>query len=424
MTHDIEGDVIRVEGGKRLSGSVVLSGSKNGSLPLLAATLLMDGRCDLSNLATVEDVRTMVELLRSLGLKANLGSDGKAVVESTGLSTDTASMELGRRMRASFWIAGPMLARLGRAAVPLPGGCDIGTRPVNFHLDGFQALGARYRVEHGYVYLEADRLRGTTIYFDARYRSVGATINIALAACLAEGTTILENAAREPEVVDLCRFLEKMGANISGAGSGTLRIEGVNRLAGARHQAISDRIEAGTLLLAAGMTCGDVAVGPIAAEDLPVFGEKLREAGVEVTAEGDSIRAAAASRPKGVDISTGPFPLFATDLQPPWVAMACISQGIGLIEETMYDARLSFVDELRRMGADVRVANHLALVRGVERLTGAKVRAQNIRAGAALVLAALAAEGESEISGRHAVLRGYDRLEEKLASLGAKIEVA
>ena len=419
MTHNP--DSIYITGGARLEGRVGLDGSKNGSLPLLAATLLTDDECVIGNLPLIEDVFTMIELLRALGKRAAVDENGVARISGGSLSPE-APLALVRRMRASFWVAGPLLAKLHEAMVPLPGGCDLGSRPVNFHLEAFERLGAHIAVEHGYMKAQAPSLRGATIYQDARVRSMGATMNTVMAASLADGVTVIQNASCEPEVVDLCRFINAMSGRIEGAGTTTLRVDGVKRLHGCQFHASCDRIEAGTLLLAGAISRGDVTVGPLDAEQLQCFLDKLTATGAQVMIDSESIRVMSAGRPRAVDILTGPHPSFHTDLQPQTVALLCLAEGTSVVQETMYDSRLPYVDELRRMGAEIKVVDQTAIITGVERLTGAVVQALNIRAGAALVLAGLAAEGVTEVTGRHFIDRGYANLEGKLAALGAKIE--
>ena len=421
LTLDHNLDSIYVTGGARLEGRVALDGSKNGSLPLLAAALLMDGECVIENVPLIEDVFTMIDLLGALGMRASLDDAGVAHIQSTGCLTSAAPLEITRRMRASFWVAGPLLARLRHAEVPLPGGCDLGSRPVDFHLAAFERLGADIAVEHGYMRARAERLRGATIYQDARLRSMGATMNTIMAASLADGATVIHNASCEPEVVDLCHFINAMGGRVDGAGATTVRVDGVDALRGARFRASCDRIEAGTLLLAGAITRGDVTVGPLGADQLQCFLDKLAEAGVEASVEGQQLRAVCPRRPRAVDIVTGPHPSFHTDLQPQAGALLCTADGTSVVQETMYDGRLPHVDELRRMGAEIKVVDQTAIITGVERLTGAVVQAQNIRAGAAMVLAGLAAEGATEVVGRHHIDRGYSNLEGKLAALGADI---
>jgi len=416
-----QGDGLIITGGQPLRGTVRLSGSKNGALPVLAATLLMDGEVVLYNVPLIEDVYTMVELLRSLGLRAEVKPSGVVIIRGNGPQTAVAPVELVQRMRASFYLAGPLLARLGHAEVPLPGGCKIGTRPIDYVIRGLGVLGVEAKVEHGYVRASTGRLRGATVYLDGRYRSPGATFNITMAASLAEGATVIENASGDPEVVNFCEFLNAMGASISGAGSNRLTIEGVRSLAGCSHRMVADRIEAATYLMAAAITGGDVTVEEITPGSVDFVLATLRQAGMEIDTTDRSIRLRARQRPRAVKVATGPYPLFPTDLQPPMVVVMTVADGISTMQETIYDGRLSYVDELRRMGAEIQVLDQVAVITGVERLTGAKMSARDMRAGAALTLAALAAEGDSEITGRRFILRGYERFDQKLGALGARI---
>jgi len=423
MTTPGADDIIRIQGGRPLSGAVRLSGSKNGALPLLAATLLIDGETVLHNVPAIEDVFTMLDLLRALGLDAALEPDGTARIRNDGPATHVAPADLVHKMRASFWVAGPLLSRLRRAEVALPGGCDLGSRPVDFHLRGFRALGAEISLRDGTMSAQASRLSGAVIRQDGVLRSVGATMNVIMAACLAEGTTVIENASCEPEVSDLCRFLTGAGARIEGVGADRLRIDGVARLRGLEHPVLSDRIEAGTLLIAAAVTGGEAALRPIAPDALGAALDALEQAGVEVRRAPDEVSVRARGRPRAVDLATAPFPGFPTDLQPPATALLCLADGTSVVEETIYDGRLGHAAELCKMGARIEATDRRAVIHGVERLRGAVVHAHNIRAGAAVVLAALAAEGESRVLGRHVIDRGYEGFEAKLAALGAQIEV-
>ncbi|MCS6860764.1 MAG: UDP-N-acetylglucosamine 1-carboxyvinyltransferase [Abditibacteriales bacterium] len=413
---------IYVTGGPPLRGSVELSGSKNSSLPALAGTLLAShGECILHNIPPLSDIYNMLDVLRELGAKVSF-SNGTVVVNAQTLRTHVAPYKLVRKMRASYYVAGPLLARLGRMKVALPGGCAIGTRPVDFHNEAFRAMGATLVVEHGYTIARCDRLVGTSIYLDPRWCSVGATVNVMMAASLARGVTTIENAARDPEICDFADFLNKMGARIHGAGTATMTIEGVTALHGCEHTVIPDRIEAGTFLLAGAVTGGDVTVHPISPGDLTMFLNKLQEAGAEIKCLKDAIRVRCPRRPKAVDVITLPFPGFPTDLHPAFVVLQCLAEGRSLMEETIYDARFKYTDELTKMGADITVVdNHHAIIRGVERLTGASVESTDIRAGAALVLAGLAAQGETEVGGVQYIDRGYERIEEKLQQLGAQV---
>ncbi len=414
-------DKLVIMGGQPLRGEVELSGSKNSSLPILAAALLASkGQCILHNVPHISDVEAMCDMLRALG--ADVRRDAHTVfIDAQNLNNHCAPDALVRKMRASFYVAAPLLARLHKAEVPLPGGCLLGARPVNYHINAFQKMGAHIVVEHGAMHAEVKRWHGTDIYLEPRHSSVGATVNVMMAATLAEGVTTIENAAREPEVENLADFLNKMGAKIEGAGTATIRIEGVRELCGTDHTIFNDRIEAGTYLAAAAITGGDVTVRGLPGKHLPIFLDKLEEAGVEITTGEDWIRARAVGPLKAVDTSTSPFPGFATDLQPLLVTLMCVANGRAAVEETLYEARFGFVDELLRMGADIKVAGQTALVTGVKELSGAEVEAKDLRAGAALVVAGLAAPGRTEIGYVKYIDRGYEDLTGKLKSLGAHI---
>jgi len=412
---------IHITGGRPLHGSVGISGSKNGSLPVLAASLLLEGDTLVENVPDIEDVRTMIQVLRALGAEVEFKPGGRVRINSDKLTSTTAPDALVRQMRASFYVAGPLLARYGEAQVPLPGGCVIGRRPVDFHIAGFQSLGASVRVEHGWVRATARRLSGARIFLDPRYRSAGATNNLMMAACLARGRTIIENASREPETQDCAAFLVEAGAKIQGIGGATLVVDGVERLQGCRHAVIPDRMEAGTMLLAAAVTQGDVRVEGVNVGHLEPLTRVLRQAGMEVQTNGDWVRLCSRGRLHAFDVTTAPYPGFPTDMQPGTVVLMCLAEGTSHMEETIFDARYGYTDELRRMGADVRVIDQLAIVRGVKQLSGAPVEAPDIRAGAGLVVAGLAAEGETVISQAELIDRGYENLVEKLAGLGAAI---
>ncbi|MBE3578208.1 MAG: UDP-N-acetylglucosamine 1-carboxyvinyltransferase [Limnochordales bacterium] len=411
-----------IRGGRPLRGEVSISGAKNSALALMVAAALARGETVLHNVPHDRDVMTMADILRELGVKAVFVAPHELHIDGTGLKTDTAPYEAVRQMRASFYVAGLLLARLRRARVPLPGGCQLGSRPVDFHLRGFEALGARVNIEYGYMTAEASRLAGTTIFINRA--SVGTTINLMLAATLAEGTTVLENAAKEPEIVDLAVLLNSMGARIRGAGTDAIRIDGVDELHPTEHWVIPDRIEAGTYMMAAGITGGDIVLNNVELNHLRTPVGKLMETGLRVEAEAPGrVRAFIDPhvRLRATDVETAPYPGFPTDLQPPFVALLSVADGTSVVRETIFD-RFRFVDELRRMGADIRVERDTAIVRGVEKLTGAPVEAMDLRAGAALVLAALAAEGETQISGVELIDRGYEEIEKKLAGVGADIE--
>ncbi len=418
---DKNAERIVVSGGVPLRGEVHISGSKNSSLPILAAALLAArGECVLHNVPRISDTELMCEMLQSLGAK--VWREGEAVViDASHLNTHIAPGGLVRAMRASFYVAAPLLARLRRAEVPLPGGCVLGPRPVNYHIDAFTAMGAHIVVDHGAMIAHAPTWQGAHIYLEPRNSSVGATVNIMMAACLAEGTTTIENAAREPEVDNLADFLNKMGGKISGAGTSTIVIEGVQELHGAEHAIYNDRIEAGTFLAAAGVSGGDITVRGLVPSHLPVFLDKLAEAGLFIQQGHDWIRAVRRGPLRAVDVSTAPFPGFATDLQPPFVAMMLRADGRSAIHENLYDGRFNYIPELDRMGADIDLDGTTALIQGVPKLSGAEVMSTDLRAGAALVLAGLAAEGETEVSKIHYIDRGYENLVGKLTDLGAHI---
>ncbi len=415
-------DQIIIQGEQPLRGDVRLSGSKNSSLPVLAATLLASrGECLIHNLPDLTDVATMLDILRALGARITC-ANGMARINAEQLATHEAPFDEVRRMRASFYVAGPLLGRLRRASVPLPGGCLIGTRPVDFHIDGFRRMGAASEVEHGRVVIATEGLHGANLILDARWSSLGATINLMLAAALADGITTIEHASREPELVECARFLNLMGARVSGQGTSTLVIEGVRELHGCEFTVVNDRMEAGTYLLAGAATRGEVTVGPIPPDQLSSFTDTLSQMGVRVETGNDFIRATYAGRPKAIDVITGPWPGFPTDLQAPVVVFMSLASGRSVMRETIYERRFAYVDELRRFGADIKLIDHSALaVRGVSHLTGAPVQAPDIRAGAALVIAGLASEGETTIGNIGPLERGYDSFVEKLNRLGARV---
>lgn len=407
-----------VEGGHRLTGTVRVSGSKNSALAILVAAALGEGECLLHNVPDETDIRIMIDILGELGVQAGWTEPGSLRLVTSHLRSYQAPYELVRRMRASFYVAGLLLARVGKAEVPLPGGCSLGSRPVDFHLKGFQALGADVSISHGLMKAEATRLVGTKIYINRS--SVGTTVNLMLAATLAEGQTVLENAAKEPEVVDLAIFLNGMGARIKGAGTNVIKIEGVTHLAGTEYTIIPDRVEAGTLMIAAACTRGDVVVEDVVPEHLRTVVLNLQEAGVTVEEDATRFHVVSSGRAKAVDTETAPYPGFPTDLQQPFVALMATAEGTSIVRETIFD-RFRYVDELRRMGADIKVERDTAIVRGVEKLTGAPVEATDLRAGAALLCAALGAEGSTELVGIEHIDRGYERIDRKLIALGAKI---
>lgn len=408
-----------LEGGRPLEGRLEVSGAKNAALPIIAASLLARGQVVLERVPTIADVWVMADILRGMGVKVDFNGQGRMVLDTSTLTTTKAPDDLVRRMNASFDIAGPLLARHGEAQVSLPGGCKLGPRPVNLHLDAFRRLGAEVTSEHGFVKARASRLHGAHVLFPKV--TVGATKNTMMAATLAEGVTVMENCAQEPEIVDLANFLVKMGARIEGQGSPTIRVEGVSELHGAHHAIISDRIEGGTYLLGAAITQGDVTLDEFQPWLIEALLEQLIQAGQEVSIEGNSIRVRGRRPIRPLEIATAPFPGFPTDLHPPIVALMALAEGTSVLQETIFEGRFMYAMEMVRLGADLRVQDRNVVVRGVPRLTAAPVDAPDIRAGGALVLAGLVAEGETVISGVEYIDRGYQNLEERLRSLGARI---
>ena len=416
---------IVVGGGARLAGEVRISGAKNAVLPILCATLLADAPVRITNVPRLHDVLTTAKLLAGLG--AGVAHEGGAMtVDPRSVDSHVAPYELVKTMRASVLVLGPLLAKHGVAEVSLPGGCAIGSRPVDLHIKGLQALGAEIVVEHGFIKARsAGRLQGARHVFELV--SVGATENVMMAAALAEGTTVLENAAMEPEIVDLADCLNAMGARISGHGSSRIVVEGVERLHGCEHAVVADRIECGTFLVAAAMTGGRVTATHARADTMDAVLDKLREAGADIaidtTAEaGDRITIDMhGKRPRAVNITTAPHPAFPTDMQAQFMALDCVADGVGVVNETIFENRFMHVNELLRLGADIRVDGHTAVVRGVERLTGAPVMATDLRASASLILAGLVAEGETTIDRIYHLDRGYENIEAKLSALGASI---
>ncbi len=407
-----------VSGGSRLQGSVRVSGAKNSVLKLMAAALLAEGRTVLSNCPENSDVPLMRDVLVGLGCRVTIDNT-VVTIDTPRYVSGNADFEAVRQFRASVCVLGPLTARNGRAVVALPGGDAIGNRPLDMHQSGLEQLGARTRVEHGAVVAEAESLHGAHITLD--FPSVGATENILMAAVLAEGTTVLDNAAREPELVDLCEMLNSMGAQVEGAGSSTLTIHGVRTLSPTTHEVVGDRIVAGTWAYAAAMTRGDITVGGIDPKHLHLVLEKLKVAGAQVDTYAQGFRVRIDSRPRAVDYQTLPFPGFPTDLQPMAIAIASIADGMSVITENVFESRFRFVDEMTRLGADATVDGHHVVIRGVESLSSTKVWSSDIRAGAGLVLAALVADGVTEIHGVHHIDRGYPHFTETLSSLGGRV---
>ena len=419
--------VLRVVGGARLAGEVEVVGAKNSVLKLMAAALLAPGTTTLGNLPAISDVAIMNELLAKLGcdVRERAGAGAERGTDSVAITVPDvpnheAPYELVRKIRGSICVLGPLLARTGRARVALPGGDAIGSRPLDMHFAGLERMGTQIQIEHGYIVAEAPELRGVPIWLD--FPSVGATENLLTAAVMAKGTTVIDNAAREPEIIDLCRLLVAMGAQIDGIGTSTLEITGVEALRPATHHAVADRIVAGTWAMAAAATRGDILVRNGNATHLEIALDKLASAGADVEANPDSFRVSMADRPASFDVVTLPYPGFPTDLQPQAIALLSVAEGTAMITENLFEARFMFCDEIARMGADVRTDGHHAVVRGRERLSGAPVRATDIRAGVGLVIAALVAEGVTEVAEIHHIDRGYVRFEEQLRALGADVE--
>ncbi len=412
-------DCMVIQGGRRLAGEVCISGAKNAALPILAATLLGKGTCTLTNIPAVRDVVTMSKVLTHLGANVEAAGD-RYTVSLDAIASREAPYDLVRTMRASVMVLGPLVARWGEAVVALPGGCAIGARPINLHLAALEKMGAEIRIEHGNVHARVrGRLQGARIYFDLT--TVTGTENIMMAACLAEGTTVLENAAREPEISDLANFLSKRGARISGAGTDVITIEGVPELRGADHEIVPDRIETGTYLVAGAITGGEVRVARCRPDHCEALLAKLREAGAELKVEKEAIQVRAGGKLRAVDLKTLPYPGLPTDMQAQMMALMAVVRGSSVITETVFESRFIHVLELQRMGADIRIEGNHAVVTGVERLGGAPVMASDLRASACLILAGLAAEGETRVSRVYHLDRGYERLDAKLTGLGAQI---
>ena len=409
-----------ITGGRRLNGDVYISGAKNAAVAIIPAAIMADGVCIIDNLPNIEDVASLNSTLNKMGAVSEYSDKHTLKVDSTGDITTCAVFDEVKKIRASYYLLGALLGRYKRAEVALPGGCNFGTRPIDLHLKGFKLLGAEVDVSDGIVKVSADRLIGTQIYMDQV--SVGATINIMLAASMAEGTTIIENAAKEPHVVDTANFLNMMGANIKGAGTDIIRIKGVEKLHGAEYTIIPDQIEAGTYMIAAAMAGGDVTVKNIIPKHMDSLTAKLAEMGIRIVKNDDSITVIAEKRPHCANIKTMSYPRFPTDLQPQRTALLSICKGISVVTENVWDNRYQYVDELRKLGAKITVESRVAMIEGVEKLRGAKVSATDLRAGAAMVVAGLFADGITEIDNIKYIDRGYEEIEEKLSSLGASVK--
>jgi len=410
-------DKIFIEGQKTLSGSVQISGAKNAVLPIMTAALMAEGRSVVTRVPDLRDTRTMIRLMEIVGATCSF-ENGRLVIDGSTVNNPEAPYDLVKTMRASFYVLGPLLARFGVVKVSLPGGCAWGPRPVDFHLKGLEKLGAKITLESGYIIAEAKRLQGTKINFE--FPSVGATGNIAMAAATAEGTTIIENAAREPEIVQLCEYLNTMGACIRGIGTTRLTIDGVETLRSADIDVIPDRIEAGTFL-AAGALLGEITLNGVIPEHLDSVILNFKEAGCNVSTTSNSVTIAQADKIQPVDMTTAVYPGFPTDLQAQWVALMTLAKGSSMITDTVYHDRFSHVPELNRFGANIKVENNTAFVRGVDALVGAPVMSTDIRASASLIVAGLAAKGRTEVSRVYHIDRGYEQIEEKFRSLGANI---
>jgi UDP-N-acetylglucosamine 1-carboxyvinyltransferase len=417
-------DKLIIQGGNPLHGEVTVSGAKNAALPILCAALLAETPLHLSSVAALKDIDTTLKLLDIMGVKVSRNADHVSL-DASDVTSFEATYEMVKTMRASILVLGPLLARFGSARVSLPGGCAIGSRPVNLHIKGLQAMGAAIHITHGYIqastlHLPNRRLQGARYYMDMV--TVTGTENLMMAAALADGTTILENAAKEPEVVDLAECLNKMGANITGAGSDVITIVGVEKLNGTTHNIVCDRIEAGTYMVAAAMTGGKVKLNNVRADLLDAVIEKLRESGATVTSDAHSITVEGHGKPKAVNIRTAPHPAFPTDMQAQFMALNCVAEGVAKVTETIFENRFMHVQEMQRLGADISIDGNTALVKGVEFLDGATVMATDLRASASLVLAGLVARGETVIERIYHLDRGYENLEAKLNALGANVK--
>jgi len=413
-------EYLEIKGGSALSGTVRISGAKNAALPMLAATLLAGGSFEINQVPDLQDVRTLLKLLKELGVELEKTKDSSLVIDSSKLESFEAPYDLVRRMRASVLVLGPLVARLGRARVSLPGGCAIGARPIDFHLKGLELMGAKLEIREGFVEARAKRLKGAHIYFDIP--SVTGTENLMMAACLAKGNTVLENAAKEPEVVALGKMLKDMGAEIRGLGTSTIFIEGTKELRPVSCTIIPDRIEAGTYLMAAGAAGGELVIENCVPEHLETVIIKLKAAGLKIKViDADKLKVKRRGRLRSVDIKTQPYPGFPTDLQAQIMVLMATAERLSVITETIFENRFMHVAELKRLGADIRVEGRSAIVKGVKYLLGAPVMATDLRASASLVLAGLAAKGTTVVQGLEHLDRGYERMDEKLLSVGARI---
>lgn len=412
-------DKLIIEGGHVLEGEVNINGAKNSAVAILPASILAGATCAIKNLPDIRDVANIMDILMQLGADVKRESHDRMIINSNSINTYKVDFELSKKLRASYYFIGALLGRFKKAEVPFPGGCDIGVRPIDQHIKGFEALGAKLTIEHGVIRAEAKELIGASIFLDVV--SVGATINIMLAACLAKGTTTIENAAKEPYIVDTANFLNALGANIKGAGTDEIKIRGVEQLGGCEHTIIPDQMEAGTYMIAAAASKGNVLIKNIIPTHLDSISAKMKEMGIEIIENGDSLRVVANGRPKAVNIKTMPYPGFPTDLQQPMSVLLSVADGTAIITESIYDGRFKHVDELKKMGAKINVEGRIAVIEGIQKLSGAPLCATDLRAGAAMVVAGLSAEGQTIISNLTHIDRGYERLENKLVELGAVI---
>lgn len=413
-------DKFIIKGGKRLCGEVEISGAKNAALAILAAAVIPDGVCRIENVPDIRDVRIMVQIIKETGAKVRYINKNTMEIDARAVYFATIPDAMSRRLRASYYMIGAMLGRMGRASVAMPGGCNFGTRPIDQHIKGFEALGVRIMTDSAVIEAQADKMVGSDVYFDVV--TVGATVNVMLAAVKAEGQTVIENAAKEPHIVDLANFLNLMGADIRGAGTDIIKIRGVKKLSGCTYSIIPDQIEAGTFMVAAAATGGDVLVKNVTPKHLDSISAKLVECGVVIEENDDSVRVIGRGRPMKCNVKTMPHPGFPTDMQPQIATYLTIAEGTSIVSESVWDNRFTYVDQLVRMGANVQVEGKAAIITGIPELKGAPVRADDLRAGAAMIIAGLVARGETEIEEIHHIERGYENIVDKLTALGACIK--